>query len=104
MSARVYGAWSADPLGRAENPEHCIAEVYESFSRRFFQCQRKRTNGELCKQHSPEFLKARDTERAAKYRAKRAVANQDFNDRIVGARLSLANPELYSKLLNGESK
>ncbi len=52
---RYYGKWGGNPRGARENKDHCIAECYENWTRRFYQCTRKRghgPNGDYCKQHA----------------------------------------------------
>ncbi len=47
MSApeRRYNVWAGNPKGRAERIEACIAEVYDTFSRLFYQCANRRGKG-----------------------------------------------------------
>lgn len=49
---RRYGQWAGNPRGVSEDPKRCAAEVPATVGIGFYQCQRRRTVGEFCKQHS----------------------------------------------------
>jgi hypothetical protein len=64
-------------MSPAIDPERCRAEVYESVSRNFSQCARKRAVEEegvgYCRQHSPAAERARAEASRARYEAERRL-------------------------------
>ena len=56
MTSRIYGSWAGNPKGNKENPNNCIAEVWDNMISR--QCNRKRGYGKdglYCKQHAKKY-------------------------------------------------
>lgn len=78
----------------------CVKTVYIGPWGRSSQCQRKRTVGEYCKQHSPDAVAAKQKAAAEKHRADMAKTQQHWEHAKVGARLFETNMSLYKKLLD----
>jgi hypothetical protein len=99
MTLRVYGAWAGNPKGHPEDTSRCIESVMDGFHSH--QCIRKRGNGPdglYCKQHDPQAVKARDTQRQREWDAKQARQNQKWHDQAVGSWIRQNEPERYVKI------
>ncbi len=62
---RQYGQWAGNPVGVAEDPAKCVAEVRDGWHS--CQCSRPRGHGpdqEYCRQHDPDRKAAKESKRA----------------------------------------
>jgi hypothetical protein len=85
---------------RPEDPTKCIESVWH-------QCSKKRVtgpNGEYCKQHDPERVKACDAERDAKREAEWMYRKKQDECRRVGRWLSEREPERFAEILKEVAK
>ena len=52
---RIYNRWAGNPGGTGEDPERCVASVFDGVTYMHNQCWRRRVKGPdglFCKQHA----------------------------------------------------
>lgn len=94
---RRYGSGSIGGKGLPEDKTRCMEQVcsYDTRWPRWYQCQRKRTHGDFCKQHSLEAVAARKKAADDKY------AKERSRDRLGWAAASLAHA--LREIMNGHN-